>query len=70
MIMYTMMPNELIYPTAQEVFEKQQMIDYHGIPLLVAKNEQQEVEVIRILSSDPKHYLDLTIQPGSKIPSI
>ncbi|HWJ78114.1 MAG TPA: YlzJ-like family protein [Niallia sp.] len=67
MIMYTMMPEELIFPINQEVYEKQQVIQYNGIPLLVAKTENYEYEVIRVLSTDPNHYLHEPIQPGTKI---
>ncbi|WP_223588470.1 YlzJ-like family protein [Neobacillus bataviensis] len=67
MILYTMMPQELIFPYETEPFQKQQMITYQGIPLLVEFTDQQNVHVVRILSSDPQHYLDERICPGSKI---
>lgn len=68
MIMYTTMPGELMYPISQDIFEKQQLIHYNGIPVMVTKNEAQEYEVIRILSTDPNHFLHAPIQPGAKIP--
>ncbi|MGG1678683.1 YlzJ-like family protein [Neobacillus sp. NRS-1170] len=67
MILYTMMPQELIFPYETEPFQKQQMISYQGIPLLVEFTDQQNVQVVRILSSDPQHYLNERICPGSKI---
>ncbi len=67
MILYTMMPNELIFPYEPEAESKQQMITYQGIPLLVELADQQHVQVIRILSSDPQHYMNEQICPGSKI---
>jgi len=67
MIMYTMMPEELIFPIQQDTYEKQQIIQYNGIPLLVEKNELHQYEVIRILSTDPNHYLHAPIQPGTKL---
>ena len=67
MILYTMMPNELIFPTEQESFQQQKMITYQGVPLLVEQMDPQNVQVIRILSSDPQHYLDERICPGAKI---
>jgi hypothetical protein len=66
-ILYTMMPQELIFPTDELEFSKQMMIEYDGIPLLVEDNMDQTYQVIRILSSDPKHYLDSRYTPGSKI---
>ncbi|MFT8322777.1 MAG: YlzJ-like family protein [Bacillus sp. (in: firmicutes)] len=67
MIMYTMMPQELMFPISQDLYEKQHVIDYNGIPLLVSENESHEYEVLRVLSTDPNHYLHEPVQPGSKI---
>jgi len=67
MILYTMMPQELIFPSALEEFSRQQMVTYCGIPLLVEQVDQQNIQVIRVLSSDPQHFLDERICPGSKI---
>ncbi|MFZ7943727.1 MULTISPECIES: YlzJ-like family protein [Bacillaceae] len=67
MILYTMMPNELIFPYEAEAASNQQMINYQGIPLLVELADQQNVQVIRIVSSDPQHYLNEHIYPGAKI---
>ncbi|EKN65665.1 hypothetical protein BABA_19231 [Neobacillus bataviensis LMG 21833] len=67
MILYTMMPNELVFPYEAEAASKQQTITYQGIPLLVECVDQQNVQVLRILSSDPQHYMNDQIYPGSKI---
>lgn len=67
MTLYTMMPHELIFPQEVGAAPKQQMINYQGIPLLVEFTDQQNVQVIRVLSSDPQHYLDERICPGAKI---
>ncbi|OIK11090.1 ribonuclease [Bacillus sp. MUM 116] len=67
MILYTMMPNELIFPSDTEAFSKQQMITYQGVPLLVDVTDQQNVQVVRVLSSDPQHFLDERFCPGAKI---
>ncbi|MED3624205.1 YlzJ-like family protein [Neobacillus thermocopriae] len=67
MILYTMMPHELIFPYDGNAYEKQQMVSYQGIPLLVEPVDQQNVQVLRILSSDPQHYLHANLSPGSKI---
>ncbi|WHY79367.1 YlzJ-like family protein [Neobacillus sp. WH10] len=69
MILYTMMPNELVFPYEAEAASKQQMITYQGIPLLVEIADQQDVQVIRILSSDPQHFMNERIYPGAKISS-
>ncbi|MFF2449793.1 YlzJ-like family protein [Neobacillus sp. NPDC058068] len=67
MILYTMMPNELIFPYEADMINKQQMITFQGIPLLVDAADQQNVQVVRILSSDPQHFMDERICPGAKI---
>ncbi|CAH2713229.1 hypothetical protein BACCIP111895_00364 [Neobacillus rhizosphaerae] len=67
MILYTMMPNELVFPYDGESVSKQQMVNFQGIPLLVEATDQQNFQVIRILSSDPQHFMDEKICPGAKI---
>ncbi len=67
MILYTMMPRELIFPPEAEAIQKQQMITYQGIPLLVESTDQQNFQVVRVLSSDPQHFMDERICPGAKI---
>ncbi|HLO12381.1 MAG TPA: YlzJ-like family protein [Pseudoneobacillus sp.] len=67
MILYTMMPYELIYPTDTAEYDKQMMVQYDGIPLLVEQLEDNSYQVLRIMSSDPKHFLDNRYFPGSKI---
>jgi hypothetical protein len=67
MILYTMMPQELIFPTETETFTNQHSVTYQGISLLVEVVDGQNVQVVRILSSDPQHFLNSEICPGSKI---
>jgi hypothetical protein len=67
MILYTMMPNELIFPYEADVVSKQQIVNLQGIPLEVELTDQQDFQVIRILSSDPQHFMDERIFPGAKI---
>ncbi len=67
MILYTMMPHDLVFPPETSTFGNQQMVSYQGIPLLVENSDPQNVRVIRILSSDPQHFLDERVCPGAKI---
>jgi hypothetical protein len=67
MILYTMMPPELIFPYESESNSNQQMVSYQGIPLLVESIDGQNVQIIRILSTDPQHYMDNQLCPGAKI---
>ncbi|WP_066364915.1 YlzJ-like family protein [Neobacillus fumarioli] len=67
MILYTMMPHELIFPYDEDCYGKQKMVTYQGIPLLVEVVDEENFHVLRILSSDPQHYLHDQIYPGAKI---
>ncbi|PLS06573.1 YlzJ-like family protein [Neobacillus cucumis] len=67
MILYTMMPNELIFPTEMEAESKQKMITYQGVQMLVEPTDSEHVQVVRILSTDPQHYMNDQLCPGAKI---
>lgn len=67
MILYTMMPQELIFPSDPESFSKQQTVNYQGIPLLVSLTDSQKAEVVRVLSTNPNDFMDERIYPGAKI---
>ncbi|MBT2654386.1 YlzJ-like family protein [Bacillus sp. ISL-18] len=67
MILYTMMPSELIFPAEQVEESKQKLITYQGVSMLVEQTDSEHVEVVRILSSDPQHYLNQQLCPGAKI---
>lgn len=67
MILYTMMPHDLVFPPEPDSYGKQQTVSFRGIPLLVEHADPQNVQVIRILSSDPQHFMDEKICPGAKI---
>jgi hypothetical protein len=67
MILYTMMPPELIYPYEVDSSSTQQIVSYQGIPLLVESIDGQNAQVIRILSTDPQHSMDNQLCPGAKI---
>ncbi|EIJ81442.1 hypothetical protein PB1_00815 [Bacillus methanolicus PB1] len=67
MILYTIMPLELVFPSEDHEFSKQRTIIYNGIPLLVEFEDGHSFRIVRNLSSDPKHYLDSRCHPGEKI---
>ena len=67
MILYTMMPQELVFPPEMDSFGKQQMASFQGIPLIVEQVDANHVQVIRNMSSDPQHYMDSRVSPGAKI---
>ncbi|WP_226665607.1 YlzJ-like family protein [Metabacillus litoralis] len=67
MIFYTMVPNELIFPTLDEEYKKQSVVEVNGVQLLVQETTNSQFEIVRILSSDPNHFLDSQICPGQKV---
>ncbi len=64
MILYTTMPQELVYQTQESEYAKQKVIDFEGIPLLVEMNENHDYRVLQVMSSDPSHYMDDRFCPG------
>lgn len=67
MILYTMMPQELIFPADLHVTNKLTSVNINGIPLLVSQANNGGYEIVRLLSSDPQHYLESRFMPGAKI---
>ncbi len=65
MILYTTMPQELVFPTDESDFGKQTVIQYQGIPLLVEMDENHDYRVVQIMSTDPSHYLNEECCPGA-----
>ncbi len=68
MILYTTMPQELVFQTPESEFGKQSVVEYGGIPLLVERDENQDYRVVQIMSTDPSHYLNDACCPGAILP--
>jgi hypothetical protein len=66
MILYTTVPQEQIYPVDASEFSGQMMMEHQGVPLLVQKVDDK-YRILRVMSSDPAHYLNGTICPGEFI---
>jgi hypothetical protein len=67
MILYTSMPQEMIYPPSNEAFTNQSIISYRGVPVVVDKSEEGQYKIIRLLSTDPNDYLNGDYSPGTMI---
>lgn len=67
MILYTMMPQELIFGTEAIDEKKRLEVEIDGVPLLVEMTADYDYEVIRVMSSNPNHFLDARFSPGCKI---
>jgi hypothetical protein len=68
MILYTIMPEHLIFPTDAAAYEKQKMVYYDGVPFLVQKTDTDEYEIVQNLSTNPFHFLEPKYAPGSRFP--
>ncbi|NMD69534.1 ribonuclease [Bacillus sp. DNRA2] len=67
MILYTMMPHELIFPETSQTDSNMMLVTYEGIPVMVEKTDTQDYRVVRVVSTDPQHYLNGKVTPGTKI---
>ncbi|WP_243296463.1 YlzJ-like family protein [Bacillus litorisediminis] len=67
MILYTIVPHEHIYPSNEAAYSKQKLIQYNGIPVLVEQEEDYSFRIVKIVSSDPNHFLREDCCPGTKI---
>ncbi|MGO4887721.1 YlzJ-like family protein [Anaerobacillus sp. MEB173] len=67
MILYTSMPQELIYPQDNQEFNKQMTVDIEGGQLLLEEISPTEYRVVRLMSSDPMLFLNENYSPGKMI---
>ncbi|MBU8907355.1 YlzJ-like family protein [Desertibacillus haloalkaliphilus] len=67
MILYTMMPEELIFPHDHESFNKQKTLEVEGGLLVVEQVNPNEYQVVRLISSDPAQYMNQKYSPGNVI---
>jgi hypothetical protein len=68
MILYTVMPEHLIFQADSREYVKQKIVYYNGIPFLVQEIEN-EFEIVRNLSTNPAHFLEQKYAPGTRLPS-
>jgi len=68
MILYTVMPEHLLFPVDADAYEKQKMVYYDGIPFLAQVTETGEYEIVQNLSTNPYHFLNDKYAPGARFP--
>ncbi|GIN83641.1 hypothetical protein J6TS2_00270 [Heyndrickxia sporothermodurans] len=69
MILYTTVPQEMIFAEEDEQFLKYKSIIYKGVPVQVEQIESY-YRIIRVLSSNPYDFMDSDLTPGQTISSI
>jgi hypothetical protein len=67
MILYTMMPEEMIFPAENQENASPLMMNYNGVPVLAEMADGGSYRIVRILSTDPSHFLKPDCAPGTKI---
>lgn len=55
MILYTVMPQEIVYADQNQQAGAHEQVEYAGVPILV-EMKGQEAEVVQILSTNPMHF--------------
>ncbi|MFZ7102569.1 MAG: YlzJ-like family protein [Peptococcaceae bacterium] len=67
-VLYTTIPLDIVMDDKQaEGNYAFQDIEYHGIEMQVEALSWNKFKIIRLYSTDPVHYLDERLQPGSII---
>jgi hypothetical protein len=67
MIHYSVMPPELVF---QGFFRQEpplREVAVGGVQMLVRMERTGEATIVRLLSPDPRHYLDPRFQPGNRL---
>ncbi|MCD8502499.1 MAG: YlzJ-like family protein [Bacillaceae bacterium] len=67
MILYTTVPEELIFPQEEQVFAKQSIINVKEGHLYVEQVSPKDFRVVRLVSTDPMAYLNESYAPGKMI---
>ncbi|MFN7250777.1 MAG: YlzJ-like family protein [Anaerobacillus sp.] len=66
MILYTTVPEELIFPQ-ENTGAQQVIVDIKEGQLVLEQVSNQEFKVVRLISSDPNAYLNENYTPGKMI---
>ncbi|GAE30813.1 YlzJ-like family protein [Halalkalibacter hemicellulosilyticus] len=67
MILYTMMPQEYIFPNDDHTFLTQKVISCEAGPLIVEQINPSQYRIVRLLSSNANDFLNEKYTPGTII---
>lgn len=64
MIIWSVIPPDIMFNTTENlpIYEE---IEWTGMKCLVEKTSPTQCKVVRLLTTDPKDYLRIELQPGS-----
>ena len=66
MVLYTIVPEEVIFQSTEEIAASQEVV-YNGKRILVQPIDFKSFKIVQLISSDPSDYLLTDFQPGSVI---
>lgn len=67
MILYTPLSSYDVFPVDNNVQAIHQVVSLGGKSLYVKQMDEQQLEIVQILSTDPKDFLNKNLQPGQRI---
>ncbi|WP_088105147.1 YlzJ-like family protein [Halalkalibacter urbisdiaboli] len=67
MILYTMMPHEMIFPQEEQAYSTYQTIPCEDGQLIVEQLNASQYKVVRLISGNPMNYLNKNYTPGTII---
>jgi len=65
MILYTTMPEELIFQENNDAYIKQMTIEVNGLTLVVERISSDQCRIVQLLSTNPNDFLNNAFAPGS-----
>ncbi|ASN05681.1 YlzJ-like family protein [Virgibacillus necropolis] len=68
MILYTPMVESDVFPN-QDNSSNRVIITHQNRPVCVEKNQEGNYQIVQLLSTDPKDYMDPQYQPGAVLSS-
>ncbi|HBI03289.1 MAG TPA: hypothetical protein DDY49_04570 [Paenibacillaceae bacterium] len=67
MIIYSVMPMELIFQNEKESDYQQVELQVGSVTMLVQPIDMNQARIVRLISPNPQDYLNPTYAPGQKI---
>jgi len=67
LIIYTIVPHELIFDREQDFTSNQENFYYNGILVTAERMTPNRYKIVSIWSTDPNDYLNIEMQPGKMI---
>ncbi|WP_196220223.1 YlzJ-like family protein [Terrilactibacillus tamarindi] len=65
--MYTIYPEEVIFSDTEPKSNNQMTLNIQGVTLVVEVENQNQLKIIRLISSNPQDFLDERFQPGEQV---